>query len=107
MPLTRDMLVQGWGIFANRGHEWSVVCMGFALSYHLPGTVQGLRDLGVREWSSAPRLLSHEKGCTVVFFRGTMQLAWKDRRQADNVEVTFRAWESDQNRPVQWYRGPE
>ena len=43
-PLTWDMLVQGWEILANRGHEWSVVWMGLALSYHLR---QGLRDLGV------------------------------------------------------------
>ena len=34
----------------------------------------------------------------VVLFRGTMQLAWKDRRQADKVEATFRAGKSDQNR---------
>ena len=33
----------------------------------LSSTVQGLRDLGVWERSSAPRLLSHEKGC---FFLG-------------------------------------
>ena len=31
----------------------------------LTPTVQGLRDLGVWEWSSAPRLLSHETGCCV------------------------------------------
>ena len=34
----------------------------------------------------------------VVFFRGTTRLAWKDRRRADKVEVTFRAGKSDQNR---------
>ena len=34
-PLTWDMLVQSWGILANRGHEWPVSWMGLALSYHL------------------------------------------------------------------------
>ena len=33
--LTWDMLLQGWEIFANGGHEWSVVWMGIALSYRL------------------------------------------------------------------------
>ena len=33
----------------------------------------------------------------VVFFRGTTRPAWKDRRRADKVEVTFRARKSDQN----------
>ena len=32
-PLTWDMLVQGWEILANCGHEWSVVWMGLALSF--------------------------------------------------------------------------
>ena len=64
-PLTWDMPVQGWGILANRGHEWTVVWIGLALSYHLLCR-QGLRDLGVWEWSSAPRLLSHEKRCCVL-----------------------------------------
>ena len=62
----------------------------------LSSTVQGVRDLGVWKRSSAPRLLSHEKGC--FFFRGTRRLACKDRRRADKVEVTFRAGKSDQNR---------
>ena len=61
-PLTSDMLVQGWGFFANRGREWSAVWMARAV---LSSTVQGLRDLGVWERSSAPRLLSYEKGCCV------------------------------------------
>ena len=61
----------------------------------LSSTVQGLRDLGVWKRSSASRLLSHEKGR--CFFRGTTRLAWKDRRRADKVEVTFRAGKSDQN----------
>ena len=34
----------------------------------------------------------------VVFFRGTTQLAWKDKLRADKEEVTFRAGKSDQNR---------
>ena len=34
----------------------------------------------------------------VVFFRGTTQLAWKDRRQADKIEVTFQVGKSNQNR---------
>ena len=34
----------------------------------------------------------------VEFFRGTSQLAWKDRRQADKIDLTFRAGKSDQNR---------
>ena len=33
--ITWDMLVRGWEILANRGHEWSVVWMGLALSHHL------------------------------------------------------------------------
>ena len=31
-------------------------------------------------------------------FRGTVQLAWKIRRQVDKVEVTFPGEKSDQNR---------
>ena len=62
----------------------------------LSPTVQGLRNLGVWERSSAPRLLSHDKGC--CFLRETARLAWRDRRRADKVEVTFRAGKSDQNR---------
>ena len=31
-------------------------------------------------------------------FRGTMQLAWKIRRQVDNVKVTVPGEKSDQNR---------
>ena len=34
-PLTWDKVVHGWRFFANRGHEWSAVWMGLALSYHL------------------------------------------------------------------------
>ena len=66
-PLTWDMLVQGWFFFANRGR--GVVGSMDGARTVLSSTVQGLRDLGVRERSSAPRLLSHEKGC--VYFRGT------------------------------------
>ena len=62
----------------------------------LSSTVQGLRGLGVWEQSSAPRLLSHKKGC--FLFWGTTRLARKDRRRADKVKVTFRAGKSDQNR---------
>ena len=62
----------------------------------LSPTVQGLRDLGVREWSSAPRLCLTRRD--LMFFRGTTQLAWKDRRRGGKVEVTFRAGTSDQNR---------
>ena len=45
--------------------------------------------------------LEHPDFCRardVVFFRGTIQLVWKDRRQADEIEATLRAWKSDQNR---------
>ena len=41
-PLTWDMLVQGWVFFANRGHEWSAVWMGLALSYHLLCRASGI-----------------------------------------------------------------
>ena len=88
------MLVQGWGIFANRGHEWSVVWMGLALSYHLLCKASEI-------WAYGNGLV-HPDFCLtrrdVVFFRGTTQLAWKNRRQADKVEVTFRVGKSDQNR---------
>ena len=64
----------------------------------LSSTVPGLRDLGVWERSS----LVHPDFCLarrdVGFFSGTTRLAWKDRRRADKVEVTFRAGKSDQNR---------
>ena len=85
--------MQGKGSFANRGHEWSVVWMGLALSYHILCRASEI-------WAYGNGLvhpdLSHEKG--LVSFRGTMQLDWKEKRQADKVEVTFRAGKSDQNR---------
>ena len=93
-PLTWDMLVQGWGFFANRGREWSAVWMGLALSYHLLCRASEI-------WAYGNGLV-HPDFCLtrrdVVFFRGTTRLAWKDRRRADKVEVTFRAGKSDQNR---------
>ena len=93
-PLTWDMLVQGWGILANRGHEWSVVWMGLALSYHLLCRASDI-------WAYGNGLV-HPDFCLtrrdVVFYRGTTQLAWKERRRADKVKVTFRAGNSDQNR---------
>ena len=93
-PLTWDMLVQGWGVFANRGHEWSAVWMGLALFYHLLCRASEI-------WTYGNGLV-HPDFCLtrrdVVFFRGTTRLAWKDRRWADKVEVTFRAEKSDQNR---------
>ena len=105
-PLTTwDMLVQGWGIFANPGHEWSVVWMGPALYYY-----RLCRALEI--WAYGNGLLHPDYSLTrrdVVFFEGTTQLAWKDRRQTDKVEVTFRARKSYQNRlgSVVSYRGPE
>ena len=64
----------------------------------LSPTVQGFRDLGVWKRSS----LVHPDFCLmrrdIVFFRVTTQLAWKDRRRVDKLEVTFRAGKSDQNR---------
>ena len=92
--LTWDMLVQGWEILANRGHEWSVVWMGLALSYHLLCRASEI-------WAYGNGLV-HPDFCLtrrdVVFFRGTAQVTWEDRRRADKVEVTFRAGKSDQNR---------
>ena len=41
--------------------------------------------------------MSHEKVLQCLF-RGTIQLAWKIRRQVDKVEVTFPGEKSDQNR---------
>ena len=71
------------GVFTKRGHECSVVWMGLALSYHL--------------LCRAPKIwvygngLVHPDFCLtrrdVMFFRGTTQLACKDRPQADKVEV--------------------
>ena len=82
-PLTWDMLVQGWGSFAKRGHEWSVVWMGLALSYRLLCSASDI-------WAYGNGLV-HPNFCLtrrdVVFIGGTTQLAWKDRRQADKVEV--------------------
>ena len=93
-PFAWDMLVQGWGIFAKRGHECSVVWMGLALSYHLLCRAPKI-------WAYGNGLV-HPDFCLtrrdVMFFRGTTQLACKGRRRADKVEVTFRAGESDQNR---------
>ena len=92
-PLTWDMLVQAWGFLANRGHEWSAVWMGLALSYHLLCRASEI-------WAYENGLV-HPDFCLTrrndVFFRGTTQLAWKDRRRADKVEVIFRARKSDQN----------
>ena len=88
-----DMLVQRWGFFANRGRKWSAVWMGLALSYHLLCRASEI-------WAYGNGLV-HPDFCLarkdVVFFRGTTRLAWKDRRRADKVEVTFRAGKSDQN----------
>ena len=93
-PLPWDMLVQGWDFFANRGHEWSAVYMRLALSYHLLCRASEI-------WAYGNGLV-HPDFCLtktdVVFIRGTTQLAWKDRRRADKVEVTLRAGKSDQNR---------
>ena len=101
-PLAWDMLVQGWGCFAKRGHECSVVWMGLALSYHLLCRAPKI-------WAYGNGLV-HPDFCltrrNAMFFRGTTQLACKDRRRADKVEVTFRAGESDQNRLGAVYRGP-
>ena len=90
--LTWDILVQGWGIFANRDHELSVVWMGLALPYYLLCRVSEI-------WAYGNGLV-HPDVCLTrrgVVFKGAIQLAWKDRRQADKVEVTFRAGESDRN----------
>ena len=88
------MLVQGCLFFDNLGHEWSAVWMGLALSYHLLCRASEI-------WAYGNGLV-HPDFCLtrrdVVFFRGTTQLAWKDRRRGDKVEVTFRAGKSDQNR---------
>ena len=92
--LVWDMLVQGWAVFTKRGHECSVVWMGLALSYHLL-----CRAPKIWAYGNGP---VHPDFCltrrNVVFVTGTTQLACKDRRRADKVEVTFRAGESDQNR---------
>ena len=68
--------------------------MGLALSYHL-------LCRAIEIWAYGNGLV-HPDFCLtrrdVVFFRGTTRLAWKDRRRADKVEVTFRAGKSDQNR---------
>ena len=94
--LTWDMLVQGCFFSARRGQGWSVVWMGLALSYHLLCMASDI-------WAYGNGLLMvHPDFCLtrrdVVFFRGTTQLHWKDSRQADKVELTFRGGESDQNR---------
>ena len=69
--------------------------MGLALSYHL------LLRRASEIWAYGNGLV-HPDFCLtrrdVVFFRGTTQLSWKDRRRADKVRVTFRAGKSDQNR---------
>ena len=68
--------------------------MRLALSYHLLCRTSEILAYG--------NGLVHPDFCLtrrdVVFFRGTTRLAWKDRRRADKVEVTFRAGKSDQNR---------
>ena len=85
--------MQGCGFFANRGRERSAVWIGLALSYHLLCRASEI-------WAYGNGLV-HPDFCLtrrdVVFFRGTTRLAWKDRRRADKVEVTFRAGKSDQN----------
>ena len=93
-PFTRDMLVQGWGFFASRGHEWSAIWMGLALSYHLLCRASNI-------WAYENSLV-HPDFCPtkrdIVLFRGTTRLAWKDRRRADKVDVTFTTGKADQNR---------
>ena len=82
------------GDFRQPRHKWSVVWMGLALSYPLLCRASEI-------WANGNGLV-HPDFCLtrrdVVFFRGTTQLAWKDRRQADKVEITFRAGKSGQNR---------
>ena len=82
------------GVFRQPRHEWSVVWMGLALFYHLLCKAS-------ETWAYGNGLV-HPVFCLtrrdVVSFRGTTQLAWKDKRQADKVEVKFRAGKSDQNR---------
>ena len=68
--------------------------MGLALSYHLLCRASEI-------WAYGNGLV-HPDFCLtrrdVFFFRETTRLAWKDRRRADKLEVTFRAGKSDQNR---------
>ena len=67
--------------------------MGLALSYHLLCRASEI-------WAYGNGLV-HPDFCLTridVFFRGTTRLAWKDRRRADKVKVTFRAGKSDQIR---------
>ena len=82
------------GVFRQPRHEWSVVWMGLALFYHLLCKAS-------ETWAYGNGLVHLDFCLTrrdVVSFRGTTQLAWKDKRQADKVEVKFRAAKSGQNR---------
>ena len=59
-------------------------------------SMQSVRTLGVRERDGTSRLLFGQKRPDV--FQGCPQMKWVDRRQADKVEVCFRAPKADKKK---------
>ena len=55
--------------------------------------MQSVRTLGVRELEGTPKLLFGQKRPDV--FQRCPQMKWVDRRQADNIEICFRASKAD------------
>ncbi|CAB1118551.1 unnamed protein product [Ectocarpus sp. CCAP 1310/34] len=92
-PLTVPMIIAGRERAQTDAFRL-VTWMGIALSYFLLCRASEL-------WAYHNGLV-HADFCltrgNLVFFEGSCQLAWDERRRADRVEVTFRASKADQKR---------
>ena len=93
-PLSWDMLWDGKNEVLTAEGGRLVTWMGLALAYFL--------------LCRASELFAYDSGMVhpdycltrgdLTFFRGVQQLKWVDRREADKVEICFRASEADQKR---------
>ena len=93
-PLSWDLLLlKGKSVLQETG-EGGVVWMGLALSYFLLCRAS--------EMFAYANGLVHLEFCLtrgdLSFFRGPLQVKWSERREADRVEVCFRASKADNKR---------
>ena len=93
-PLSWDMLWDGKNEVLTAEGGGPVMWMGLALAYFLLYRASELfaNDSG----------MVHPDYCLtrrdLTFFKGVQQLKWVDRREADKVEICFRASKADQKR---------
>ena len=93
-PLSWDMLWDGKNEVLTVEGGGPVMWMGLALAYFL--LCRASKLFAYDSWMVHPDYCLTRRD--LAFFKGVQQLKWVDRREADKVEICFRASKANQKR---------